>query len=982
LGEIVLDTAAHRQANAILITGEAGVGKTRLARETALRAKEQGFLILRAECFESDQSVPYAPLLELSETWLRAAKDPAPVLTPLASILIKWLPSLAAVFPNVSPAASLDPEQERHRLFHTFTDFLIRLTETQPLFILVEDLHWCDEISLHYWLYLIRHAVSYPIMLVLTYRNEQIPTALHHFLSEIDRRRLAREFPLDRLTHPEVGQMIRDILGKSGVVQNSLTESIYPLSEGNPLMVEEMLKVLISSGDLFFSQGQWLLKPLTDVQIPRTIQDAVDRRVAVLSNPARRALTLAAVMGRRFDFAFLQELLALDEQAMLSVMKELMGTQLVIEELTDRYAFRHALTRKAIYSRVLGHERAALHLVIAEAIERKISADQTDSLDTRVGDLADHFYAARVWDKALLYSQRAGEMAQALYAPRETIEYLTRALEAAAQMSLPLPIEILRARGKAYETAGEFEEARGDYEQALRAAQAAHDGAAEWQGLIDLGFLWASRDYTRTGEYFRRALELAREFGEPSTLAHSLNRLGNWHVNVEQPLEALHFHREALAIFQKLEDRRGLAQTLDLSGMANYLGGDLIQGTACYEQAIALFRELDDRQGLVSSLATMTMRGGTYQTDTMVPAASLVESAREGETALKVAREIGWRSAEAYAQLTLGFCLGAQGEYVRALNFAQTSLAIAEEIEHRQWIAATHCMLGALYLDLLILPMACQHLEPALALAQEIGSGHWIRHAVSFLASTYILQHEFARAESLLDTAFGYETAAQTPGQRLCWCARVELALARRDPNVALKIIEQLLASSSNLSKERVIPRLWKLRGEALAMLGKTHEAERDLLAAREAAVAQGARPLLWRIHVALGKLYRTQARRDEAEREISAAGDMIQTLAAIVPDEDLRRNFTERAMAMLPRPRASSPRRAEKKKFGGLTAREREVAALIAQGKSNREIAEILVVSERTVESHVTNILARLGFTSRTQIAAWAVDAGLGKQI
>jgi DNA-binding CsgD family transcriptional regulator len=209
----------------------------------------------------------------------------------------------------------------------------------------------------------------------------------------------------------------------------------------------------------------------------------------------------------------------------------------------------------------------------------------------------------------------------------------------------------------------------------------------------------------------------------------------------------------------------------------------------------------------------------------------------------------------------------------------------------------------------------------------------------------------------------------------------VELALARRDPNLALQIVEHLLASAANLSGERVIPRLWKLRGEALTALGKTGEAEVALPAAREATFTQGARPLLWRIHVALGKLYQAQARRDEAEAEFSAARELIQALAANVPDKDLGQNFVEQAMAMMPRFPAPSPRRAEKQMFGGLTAREREVAALIAQGKSNREIAVALVISERTVESHVTNVLSKLGFTSRTQIAAWAVETGLGKQ-
>src|SRR5205085_10394971 len=136
--------------------------------------------------------------------------------------------------------------------------------------------------------------------------------------------------------------------------------------------------------------------------------------------------------------------------------------------------------------------------------------------------------------------------------------------------------------------------------------------------------------------------------------------------------------------------------------MTSYLGGDLVQGTAYYKQAVDLFRALDDRQGLTSSLATMTLRGVTYQTDTMVSASTnLGEFVTGGELALKIAREIGQRSAEAYALMLLAFCLGPQGEYERALQFAQQSLAIAEEIGHSQWITGAHCVLGALYRDLL-----------------------------------------------------------------------------------------------------------------------------------------------------------------------------------------------------------------------------------------------------------------------------------------
>lgn len=166
--------------------------------------------------------------------------------------------------------------------------------------------------------------------------------------------------------------------------------------------------------------------------------------------------------------------------------------------------------------------------------------------------------------------------------------------------------------------------------------------------------LWTGRDYERSGEYYQHAFEQARTMHEPSMLAHSLNRLGNWYLNLEQPLDALKQLKEALIFFQKLQNQQGIAETLDLLGITSYLGGDLVQGTIYCGQAIELFRKLDDRHGLTSSLATMTLRGPTYQTDTMVSAAiRLGDVIPDGEMALKIAQEIGQRPAEAYAYIFL-----------------------------------------------------------------------------------------------------------------------------------------------------------------------------------------------------------------------------------------------------------------------------------------------------------------------------------------
>src|SRR3989442_14334797 len=266
--------------------------------------------------------------------------------------------------------------------------------------------------------------------------------------------------------------------------------------------------------------------------------------------------------------------------------------------------------------------------------------------------------------------------------------------------------------------------------------------------------------------------------------------------------------------------------------MARFLRGDLIKGATYWQKAILFFRGVDNIQALYLMLVRVVMCGGVYETGTIVPATGgFADSLHFGEQALKIAGEIGQRSDEAHALIQMAMCLGPRGEYARALEVAQRGLAIAEEIEHRQSMTAGYRALGALYLDLLALSEARQHLEQALALAQEVGSWNWIRIISGFLAPAYLLQHDLTKADSILTAALEPDAAMQTVGQRLVWAARVELALARGDPGLALDLTDRLIASAANMSEERVIPRLWKLRGEALAMLHQEREAEAALQA-------------------------------------------------------------------------------------------------------------------------------------------------------
>jgi DNA-binding CsgD family transcriptional regulator len=213
--------------------------------------------------------------------------------------------------------------------------------------------------------------------------------------------------------------------------------------------------------------------------------------------------------------------------------------------------------------------------------------------------------------------------------------------------------------------------------------------------------------------------------------------------------------------------------------------------------------------------------------------------------------------------------------------------------------------------------------------------------------------------------------------RRLLWVWG-ELALAHDEPQVALQIAERLIASAPGAMHPQPIPRLLKLKGEALLALRRPSEAAEALEGARRGALERRETPLLWQVQCSLGRVYRSLKREEEARSEYVAAREGIESLAQTIDDVELRERFVQRALASLPKEKPISPRRAEAAKYGGLTERERSVAALIAHGKSNREIADQLVVSDRTVETHVGNILNKLGFASRTQIAAWAVEVGL----
>jgi len=971
--EHLIDALGRPHSQLLLISGDAGIGKSRLVAEAKIAARARGATVLQGTCFPQDQAYPFAPLLDLVRAnFADRASDLAPFAHELAPLLPDLLPPPATAMPE--PAA--EPEQHKRRLFAALAQLLLHDTAQRPLVLIIEDLHWSDLASLDFLLFLIRQAASLPVLLIGTYRGSEVGPALQHFLTQLDRSRVARELVLAPLTPADVELMIQRIFDLHRPIHPEFVKTLYTLTEGNPFFVEEILKALVVAGDVTVADNRWDRKPIDGLRIPRSIQGAVQQRVEHLGIEARQVLEIAAVAGRRFDFDLLRRITHHSELDLVRLIKELIGAQLVIEESADQYAFRHALTRQTLYTNLLARERQALHRTIAETFEQ-MRAAPTD----RIADLAYHYDAAGAWEQALIYAEQAGLHAQASFAPQAAVAQLTRALAATERLGIVPAPRIYQARGRAYETLGQFSHAQEDYDRALQATRSAGDLAAELHVLIDIGILWTGRDYAQAGQWFSRALDMANTIGDSRLRAQCLNRLGNWLTNVGRTAESLSTLYDALAAFDTLGDAQGIAETNERLGMTNGMFGDSLSSERHYRQAIEQFRAVGDQRGLSYSLAGSCgfASAGFSETAASVLLAREICQRRLSEAA-HVASQINWQAGHAFAEWIAAVNCASFGQFGDALAHADTALQISEEIGHRQWTAAAHWTRGFVFTTLLAPEPAITALEIALPLAQSLGSSFWITSSIAYLGRAYRMRGDLASGRALLEPMLPSDGQPRNLQQRRILWAWGELLLAEGHGPEALAIAEQLLASAPGVPHGQPIPALLKLQGEALLKLGRSGDAATALEAAQQGAQERGEQPLLWQIQVALARVYRQLGRNPEAQHTLAAANVVVVALSAAIADDALREQFLRMVGAVMHEPAPATTRR---KSAGpdGLTARERDVIALIARGYSNRAIAEALVISEKTAEGHVSSILSKLGYSSRAQVAANAAQHGFSSK-
>jgi DNA-binding SARP family transcriptional activator len=960
-----LEQALKGQSRVVFITGGPGRGKTALLGEFVRRAMDAhpDLLVARGDCSAySGVGDPYLPFRDvmamltgdvkvrwaagsISHDHARRLWDALPLaiqallahgasligtvlagealLSRAAAALpdrADWLERLQAL---TGPARSGSVDLEQSFLFEQYTNVLRTLADQHPLVLVLDDVQWADNASIGLLFHLGRRlaGTGSRILIACAYRPEEVALGragqrhpLEQALHEFKRTFGDVWVDLDRVDQTEGRRFVDAFLDTElNRLGEGFRAALFHRTEGHPLFTIELLRVMQERGDLVrdTADGAWIEASSLDWEkLPARVEAVIEQRVNRLDPELKEIASVASVEGEVFTVQVVAAVQKIAERPLLhQLSQELEGRHRLVREQAEvqtgprpmvRYRFDHILVQNHLYQRLSRGERRLLHGEVAAALESLYEGQ----LDEIAVQLARHFHRAGDDGRAFQYFTLAAENAARIYANDEAIAHYTRAIEIAERVSTEdaaSAAKARRGRGLAYETLGEFELARADHETALQVARAAGERQVEWRALLDLGKLWASRDYNQTGDCFQQALELARRMDDPALLAGSLNWMGNWYANAEDLVTARAYHQEALEIFEQLGDQRGLAATLDLLGIANLLAGDVTAGVGYYDRAIALFRELDDRPRLASSLTGRGNAGGAaYSSLALVPVIAPCDARRDLEEAIRITREVNSPAGEAWALWSLGLLYIVQGQYGQALEVSHRGLGIASEIGHGEWIVGNRSALGVLYVELLAPEEVQSQLEQVLTLAEGLRSQHWIHRATGALAAAYCLLNDLTQAQTCLETVLSPQTPMDTLNKRYCWARRAELALAQGDPAQALEIVERLIASAPGMSPGCVITFLWKLKGEALSAMGHTEEARSLLQAAIENAQATGERFLLWRLHASLGRLYCAMNRQSEAEEEFSTARQLIDELADTVPDEAVKANFLQRAHNML----------------------------------------------------------------------------------
>jgi DNA-binding CsgD family transcriptional regulator/tetratricopeptide (TPR) repeat protein len=964
-----LRSAAAGEPGTLLIAGEAGAGKTRLVQEFAAQVADQAEVLL-GSCIPLSGGLPYGPMVDalrpLARGLDRAELDE--LLGPTFDDLLRLLPG-ATPRP---PRRLAEPVSEfaQARLFELVLRFLDRLGQRRPVVLVVEDAHWADRSTLDLLVFLIHMARQERLLVLATYRSDELHSQhpLRMVLAELDRSWHLEHLKLARFTQAELAALVGTILGHPP--PPAMVQRIFTRSEGNAFLAEELLAAEASS-----QPGR---------SLPRRLQAILLARVAALTTDTRQVLRVAATVGRPIEHQLLATASQLPEERLVAAVREAVDRQLLVAD-QDAYRFRHVLLLEAVYGEVLPGERRLLHAAVAQALSQN---PHPSGLRNTSAELAHHWDVVGDYPRALTASITAARAAAEVYGFSEAHQHYERAVNlweqvpnAEEQTGLALPelrieaAECARWAGLPDQAATLLQEAVADMNPRLTPSRAGilHARLAEYQSEAgdSKAALAAYEEASRVVADEPASAEKARVLAGHGT---ELMRQGQYSASRSLCEQAIAVAR---AVGARAEEGRAL-NTLgcDLSGL-----GDPEAGIATLREALPISEAAGDFDDIYCVYLNLSTVLG-------LEAGRPLEAAQVTRQGLERMR-------------TLGVELGVPGGMLRG-NLAWLLWDLgrwqeAEELVSEElirglpagWGLSLRLLLGRLHLAHGRLDLASEEGETAARMVEPLDSlSHSCLHA--YLAELAMAHADYPTGRSAVTKALDHLADCEDQTPTLRWCriglrAAADATARAYDQRAAAGTVrdihataEQLLATARQ-SVTQLGTHLPEINAHAAGCEAEFTRLQRRPDPGRWMALAVSWDALSRPYEVAYARWRQAEALLATKEPK-AAASVLCQAHEATIQlgEQPLRQEIerlAQRVRIDLTPPTATVSKAAPLSAATrhGLTPREQEVLQHLMEGRTNRQIARALFISEKTASVHVSNVMSKLGAANRSEAAAIA---------
>ena len=645
-----LADAASGRGRLCLISGEPGIGKTRICVELAVEAQAKGVAVLVGRCTEQE-AVPYLPFVEILETCVDRTPDQDALRKLLGEEgpeLGRLLPKLKRTLPELPPPLELSPMQARRNLFNCFCDFAARIAREQPTLLVIEDLHWAEDSTLSLLDHLTQRLADLPLLVVGTYRDaeSEITRGLAKTLEDLLRGRLATRVRLKGLPHDEVAAMLNSLSGKSP--PTAVVGEILAETEGNPFFVEELFRHLEEENRLYDSAGHFRAElKIAELEVPQSVRLVVGRRLARLDIMTRKILETAATIGKSFPFDLLEAATAAEPDPLLDCLDRAEHAALVASSESEaRFEFSHELIRQVVLSGLSAVRRQRLHLEVAGAIERV----HPDTREEHYSELALHFSqtndsakAAGYLNLAAVQALQSSAFVQAAELARRGVAILASTADGPERDRQEIGLQITLAQSLSPTFSPGFVEVERAYTRALELCRRIGDGPQMVAALVGLQLhSRISADGRRARELSEQLLAIAVQTSHPvmlviahSSEAASLSCLG-------QPDKARAHGEESLAVpgpEDKVRLHFHFTTTFPALSCSLWLLGFPDHARRVADEAISKARALKDAGHLLVSLTD-----GCWEVDRFLR--DPVRTREHAEAAIAIGSEHGFRSLQ------------------------------------------------------------------------------------------------------------------------------------------------------------------------------------------------------------------------------------------------------------------------------------------------------------------------------------------------